>query len=513
MHAYIGIDIGTTSTKTLIYDQDAKILASTTDFYPLLNNMPDMAEEDPDEIFAAVQNGIQTVIAQAAVAPNEIAAVSFSVQQHSLMAIDRDGNPLTNLLTWADNRSEKIVADLKENAPKLATELYQRTGVPTHPMAPIFKLKWLKQTMPTVFNNAAYWIGIKEYIFYRLFDRLITDYSVASSTGFLNGASLDWDSVALKYVGITKDKLPELTSSTDHLIGLKSEYAKKLGLTVETPFVLGASDGSLSNVGVGAISDDTLAVSIGTSAAIRSIVDQPLIDQKGRVYCYPLIPNKKWIIGGPINNGGIIFRWLRDRIYDDLKDRKLPGDPYDYLTSLAADVPAGANGLLFLPYLEGERAPIWDANARGTFFGLNESQSRKEMARAVLEGIIFNIYAVLLTMREVTGEIDNIMATGGFARSALWCQMMADIFEANVKVPEAFESGTLAAMVLAKISLGEAEDLSEVNQYIGPVKTYKPNPKNFARYRELMNIFISITRNLEPDFKRIADYQRKYQNI
>ncbi|MCZ9311234.1 gluconokinase [Weissella koreensis] len=513
MHTYIGVDIGTTSTKTLLYDDNVNIMASTTDFYPLLNNLPDMAEERPDEIFNAVLSGIKTVLNEGKVDSKGVAAVSFSVQQHSLMAVDGDGNPLTNLLTWADNRSEKIVSNLKRDNPALAKELYTRTGVPTHPMAPIFKLKWLKEASPEIFKAAKYWVGIKEYILFRLFGEWISDYSVSSSTGFLNLKNLDWDPIALNWVGITKEQLPRLTSSTDSITGLKPQFASELGLDSQTPFVLGASDGALSNVGVGAITDDTLAVSIGTSAAIRSIVDHPLIDEKGRVYCYPLIPNKKWIIGGPINNGGVIFRWLRDRIFDDLKEKNLDIDLYDYLTGLADDVPAGANGLIFLPYLEGERAPIWDANARGSFFGLNESHSRKEMTRAVLEGIIYNIYSVMLSMREVTGNIDNIMATGGFARSELWCQMMADIFEANVKVPEAFESGTLAAVILAKISLGEAEDLSEVKKHIGAVKTYAPNPDSFPRYRELMDIFISVTRNLSDDFQSISDYQRKYQNL
>ncbi|MFL1695868.1 gluconokinase [Weissella kandleri] len=512
MASYIGVDIGTTSTKTIIYSENAEILGTATEYYPLITDRPDKAEENPDTIFQAVLTSIKKVVLQINPKDHPIKAVSFSVQQHSLMAVDKNGEPLTNILTWADNRSEKIVANLKKQHPEFAKTLFQRTGVPTHPMAPIFKLVWLRETTPEIFKKTAYWLGIKEYIFYKLFNRYITDYSVASSTGFLNLNDLDWDEEATKFAGISPAQLPKLTSSTDFITGINPEYAKQMGLPEDIKFVLGASDGVLSNIGVGATEEGTLAVTIGTSAAIRSLVDKPLIDEKGRVYCYPILPNKKWIVGGPINNGGVIFRWVRDYLFNDLNKEKMENDPYDFLTDLASTVPAGANGLLFLPYFEGERAPIWDANARGTFFGLTESHTRADMVRAVLEGIIFNIYSVMLTMREVTGEPKTIMATGGFSRSKVWCQMMADIFETPVNVPVAFESGTLAAMFLAKMALGEAKDLSEINQYIGKVTTYTPNPNNFARYRAMMKIFINVTRDLSDDFSSIADFQREFLN-
>lgn len=511
MNYYIGVDIGTTSTKTVFYNQSAKIISTATHLYPLYHDLPDQAEENPDQIFKAVIDSIAEVVEDAKIDTKDIKAVSFSVQQHSLMAVNKDGKPLTQLFTWADNRSEKFVSNFQKT--EEAMDLFRRTGVPTHPMAPIFKLMWLKESKPDIYKRASYWIGIKEYIFYKLFGQWLEDYSVASSTGLLNERKLDWDEKALKLTGISRKQLPKLVSPLDKIIGIKKEYALKTGLNQETAFVLGASDGSMANVGVGAIDEGTLAITIGTSAAIRSIVNKPLIDPKARVYCYPLLPKEKWIIGGPINNGGIVFRWVRDQLFDNLSDKGLANkDPYDYLTDLASKVPAGAHGLVFLPYLEGERAPIWDANARGTFFGLNESHTRADMVRAVLEGIVFNIYAVMITMREVTGATKNIMATGGFARSELWCQMMADIFETRVTVPESFESGCLGAMVMAQIGVGAAQDLSIVKKFIGSVKTFNPNPNNFPRYRELMEIFIDATRNLSKDFTRISDFQRKFQN-
>jgi gluconokinase len=262
---------------------------------------------------------------------------------------------------------------------------------------------------------------------------------------------------------------------------------------------------------VNAINPGVAAVTIGTSGAIRVVTDKPSIDPKGRTFTYALDENH-WVVGGPVNNGGDVFRWARDNMFDAEKSTAalLGKDDYDLLTEIAGKVPAGADGLLFHPYLGGERAPIWDANARGSFFGLTHSHTRAHMLRAVLEGIIFNIYMVELALEEVVGSIKELQATGGFARSALWRQMMADIFESDVVVPTAFESGALAATVMAQKALGLIDDISEIKNMIGESKTYSPNPENYEVYRELAPIFIRLSRQLQTEYTNIADFQKKH---
>lgn len=218
----------------------------------------------------------------------------------------------------------------------------------------------------------------------------------------------------------------------------------------------------------------------------------------------------KWIIGGPVNNGGIVFRWVRDNLFAPEKEqaKKEGKDPYDLLTEIASKVPAGSDGLIFHPFLGGERAPIWDGNARASYFGLTRQHNRSHMVRAALEGIVYNLYTVELALKEAM-EPTAILAAGGFARSPLWRQMLADIFEEPVTIPEAFESGCLGAMVIAQISLGLADDLSVVKKFIGKMNTYEPNPETFENYREIMPIYIRLGRKLQTEYNSIAEYQRK----
>jgi gluconokinase len=287
-------------------------------------------------------------------------------------------------------------------------------------------------------------------------------------------------------------------------------YANEMNLLADTPFVVGASDGVLSNLGVNAIEPGSLAVTIGTSGAIRTVTDKPVTDPKGRIFCYALTENH-WVVGGPVNNGGMIFRWVRDQLgASEIETAKRLGmDPYEVLTQIAAKVKPGADGLLFHPYLSGERAPLWDANARGSFFGLGLHHKKEHLIRAVLEGVIFNLYTVLLALKELIGEPKKIQATGGFARSQLWRQMMADIFNQELYVPESFESSCLGAAILGLYSLGLVDSLNVVSEMVGASHYHKPIQKNVEVYQELAPIYIHVSRSLNEDYQRIAAFQKK----
>lgn len=509
MDYIIGIDVGTTSTKALLYDLDGNIYGKANKGYTLYQNEPDMAEEDPEDIFNATLQAIQEVVAKANLTDGKVIAISWSAQQHSLIALDENLKPITRTLTWADNRAEKYAAAYKENGKGM--ELYKRTGLPIHPMGPFYKLLWLKNERKAIFDKAAYWVGIKEYIIWRYTNVLKEEISMAAATGLLNMRDVKWDAEALKEAGITEKQLPELVETTYKIKGIRSEYAKVMGIDDDVYFVMGATDGALSTLGVGAIDTGVLAINIGTSAAVRTFVDEPLVDPKARLYCYPIM-NGKYLIGGPINNGGIVFSWAHDALFGGEQEvaKLLQMDSFDMLTEIAKKVPAGSNGLIFHPYLGGERAPLWDANARGSFFGLNRNHTRADMIRAVLEGIVYNLYSVTLALREVTGDPKAILAAGGFVQSDLGSQILADVYEHDVIIPESYESGSLAAMYLAKMALGLETDLEGINKYIGAEKAYEPNEATFKRYRTLIPIFIRLSRELSTEYKSIADYQREF---
>ncbi|GIO85472.1 gluconate kinase [Paenibacillus faecis] len=508
----IGVDIGTTSTKAVLFEENGTIVASANEEYPLYTDAADVAEQEPEEIFTAVLNAIRHVMKQSKAAPERILLVSFSAAMHSVIPVDSAGKPLMRCLTWADNRSVEWSKKLKNELG--GHEIYLRTGTPIHPMSPLTKLLWLRHDKADIFEQTRKFISIKEYVFAKLFGEYVVDHSIASSTGLLNLERLDWDEEALRVAGITPEQLSTLVPTTHVMNRLSETYAEKMGLHPSTPFVIGASDGVLSNLGVNAIDPGVVAVTIGTSGAIRTVVDRPKTDPKGRIFCYALT-EKHWVIGGAVNNGGVIFRWVRDEFAaSEVETAKRLGiSPYDVLTKIGERVNPGADGLLFHPYLAGERAPLWNPDARGSFFGLTLHHQKEHMIRAVLEGVIYNLYTVLLAMEEQIGQPQKIQATGGFARSPLWRQMLADIFDQKVVIPESIESSCLGAVVLGLYALGKIESFDVVSDMVGGTFEHSPIREHSAVYKELLPIYIRISRKLEEDYEAIAKFQRglKYE--
>lgn len=505
----IGVDLGTTSAKSVLFAKDGTVISSDQIEYPLYSPTPETAEQNPEEIFRAVINTVKNTMLASSVAPEDILCVSFSSAMHSLIAVNEEGKPLTECITWADNRSSDWTEKIKNEMN--GHEIYLRTGTPIHPMSPLSKLVWLRNDYSELFSKSYKFISIKEYIFYKLFKKYVVDYSIASSTGLFNIHTLQWDEGALEVAGVTPERLSEPVSTTYSLTGMDEEYAKEMHLLPSTPFVVGAGDGVLSNLGVNAIEPGVVAVTIGTSGAIRAVTDRPITDPKGRIFCYALTENH-WVIGGAVNNGGMIFRWVRDQLADSevAVAKRLGKDPYEVLTEIADRVTPGSDGLLFHPYLAGERAPLWNSNARGSFFGLGMHHKKEHLIRAVLEGVIYNLYTVLLALSELMGEPTKIHATGGFARSELWRQMMADIFNHEVIIPESFESSCLGAAILGLYSLGEVDSLNVVSEMVGATHRHVPIDENVAIYEDLIPIFIRVSRLLQDEYESIAAFQKKW---
>lgn len=502
----LGVDIGTTSTKAVLFTEKGEVIQTENIGYPLYTPNISTAEQDPEEIFQAVLKAVSNITKNNP--QKNIAFVSFSSAMHSVIAIDSDDQPLTACITWADNRSEawthKIKTELNGH------EVYKRTGTPLHPMSPLSKMAWITHDRPEIASKAKKYIGIKEYVFNKLFNKYVVDYSLASAMGMMNLQTLDWDEEALSIAGVTRDQLSQLVPTTQVFTDLHPDFAAQMGLDAKTPFVIGASDGVLSNLGVNAIRKGEIAVTIGTSGAIRTIIEKPQTDEKGRIFCYALTENH-WVIGGPVNNGGMILRWIRDEFASsEIETAKRLGiDPYEVLTKIAERVRPGADGLLFHPYLAGERAPLWNPDVRGSFFGLTLSHKKEHMIRAALEGVIYNLYTVFLALMEcMEGPVTRIQATGGFARSNVWRQMMSDIFESELVVPESYESSCLGACILGLLATGKIDSFEIASEMIGSTYKHTPNEEAVNEYRHLLPIFINLSRVLENEYKQIATYQR-----
>ncbi|TDL99032.1 gluconokinase [Macrococcus brunensis] len=507
---YIGVDIGTTSTKAVLFDQSGAVKAKHHVEYPLLTPAPDIAEQRPDDILEAVIETIKQVSLKSA---DPIRFVSFSSAMHSLIVMDEEHRPLTNSITWADNRSQAYAKELKLS--DRGQEIYEKTGTPIHAMSPLCKLFWLKHEDPGIYQRAARFIGIKEYVFQRFFGQYVIDYSIASATGLFNIHEMRFDEGILKELEIEEYQLSQAVDTTYILKGLNETFAERMGLDSMTPVVIGASDGVLSNLGVDAFRPGEVAVTIGTSGAIRTVVDAPRTDHEGRLFCYALTKDK-WVIGGPVNNGGVVLRWIRDEFAASEIEtaRRLGIDSYDVLMRIAEQVPAGSNGLIFHPYLSGERAPLWNSDVRGSYIGLTLAHQKEHMIRAALEGVLYNLYTVFIALTVLMDEsVTSIKATGGFARSNLWRQMMADIFDENLIVPESYESSCLGAVVLGQLATGEKQDFSHVSGWVGHSFKHIPNSEHVLIYREILPIYIDIAQSLTEQYTRIADFQRKHNSL
>ena len=501
----IGVDIGTTSTKSVLFDLAGNAIEQYTIGYLLNAPVQGAAVQDPDEIFQAVLTTVKEVVCRGEIEQSDILCLSFSAAMHSLIVVDARGKPLTPSLTWADNRSAGYAEKLKQEYN--GYEIYARTGTPIHPMSPLVKLMWLQEDESELWQKAAKFISIKEYVFWQLFQEYVVDYSIASATGLFNFHDLDWDEEALSIAGIKPSQLSKLVPTTQVFSSMQSKYAQVMGIDLDTPLVIGANDGVLSNLGLGAIAPGTVAITMGTSGAVRTTINQPGIDSQGLLFCYALTENY-WVIGGAINNGGIVLRWLKDNLADvEINTAELlKQDPYDILTAIANTIPPGSEGLIFHPYLAGERSPLWDANARGSFFGLGLHHNKAHLIRAVLEGVIYNLSSVFQAV-EGTRDIESISAAGGFARSSLWCQMLSDICDREISVPESYESSCLGAAILGQYALGEIKDLSDF-KHVAPSKVYKPIRANVAKYKQILPIYSRLLDSFKSEYQAIAKLQQ-----
>jgi len=497
MRYIIALDIGTSSTKAIAFDLSGNILAEHRISYPVMNPRPSYAEQDPERLFEASVNCVAEVnhFMKTNYEGMEVAGVSFSSAMHGLIAMNETGAALTNCIIWADTRSEAFATALKETA--LGHDIYMHTGTPIHPMSPLCKLGWMRTNMNETFVNSAKFVSIKEYIFFKLFRQYIIDFSIASATGLFNIHTQEWYIPSLEVAGVSPDQLSKPVPVTYILRGLDPHYAKRMQLHVETPFIIGGSDGCLANLGAQAIKKGVASVTIGTSGAIRLVSEKPVTDTKERLFSYILSP-QMFVLGGAVNNGGNVMQWFQETFVDNSTEpleRSIP-----LLTNEASSVAAGAEGLIFLPYLSGERAPHWNAKAKGVFFGIQTHHKRAHFIRAIMEGITFGIYSVGRALEETVGEIDVLYVSGGFARSNNWVQMMADIFNKKVLVKNTVESSAVGAAIVAMNALGLIDGFTLADGADTLPAEFYPDRERHQVYRQNYAAFERLYEKLNDEF-------------
>ncbi|MES2893917.1 MAG: gluconokinase [Bacteroidota bacterium] len=503
MKCIISIELGTNAARVVAFGLDGVVIGNAKGYYPTFHSQPDYSEQDPEQIFITMLYVLKNLLNEK-IRPKKykVATICFSSSMHSMLPVDKHGIPLGNAFTWSDNRAKNEAKELK--ASPLADEMYTSTGTPIHPMSPMLKIAWLKRNDQEKFKLAGKFLSIKSYVVHELTGEYMIDYSVASATGMMNIHKISWEDQALQFAGITSQQLPPLVPVFAEAGTLKKAYQKSLGLSDDTKILIGSSDGCMATLGAGIWKSDKATITIEDSSAVRLVGNKMLHDDKKRVFNY-LLTEDCFVSGGPSNSGGGTFEWFAKQFGDFTTAFDIENVTSNLLQD-AANVKTGSEGLLFLPYLLGERAPIWNADARGMYFGININHERKHFIRSTIEGILYEIYSIGKMLNEHR-HISSLSVNGSFATIPFCAQMISDMFNKPVNVTTNGNSVSIGSFLLAATEMGIFKSLDEAASQLEIAHTYFPSENQHNTYMKFFEIFESLSTKLGDDFAKIAELQ------
>jgi gluconokinase len=484
MKYIIAIDLGTTHCKAITVDENAKTIQSFKATVTSLQPQEGFYEQEADKYFQIVVELLKQSLQN--IRQEEIACVSFSAAMHSLLVIDNSGKPLTNAMTWADTRSKKYSQELRNT--ERGKNIYRQTGTAIHAMSPLCKIIWLKNEQAELFARAYKFISIKEYIFYKLFGKFIVDVGIASSSGLFDVYNNCWFKDSLKLAGIDESKLSKVVAATHCETKLLPTIQQVLQIKNQIPFVCGGNDGCLANLGCGALQTNEAALTIGTSGAIRVTIPKPEIEDGNGLFRY-LLTDKIYVTGGPTNNGGIALQWFSGNF---LQIKISTNDDLNKVLQIASQAPPGSDRVCFLPYLLGERAPVWDEDACGMFYGLRMQHKKEHLTRAIVEGISFSLFQILKNIESTNIEVKKIHVSGIVTQSDWWMQLLADMFGKKILLSDNTDASAMGAAFIGMYATEIINDLSVVKSFVQTKKEFEPDIKLHELYKRHFQIYASL---------------------
>jgi len=493
----IGIDLGTGSCKTILLNPGGEILGHASASYPSDGAESRWKEQYPGSLLRGVISSVNQAICSSGLNPEDCMGLSVGGALHSLTVLDDQNQPLVGVLTWADSRAA-FQADAVRETGK-AHDFYLRTGCPIHPMYPFIKILWLRENHPDLFNQAAWFISAKEYITYCMTHKRIVDYNIAAASGLLNTHRFCWDEEILKFAGITADQLFTLSDPRQVVGGVLPEIAVQMGLLPGTMVYLGSSDAVNSSLGSGTISPNQVTCMVGTSGALRCFSDHPVLDEQERTWCYT-VDQQHWIVGGAINNGGLAANWLRDALSAGLPQGK-SGPGFDDLMNWANDIPAGADGVLCLPFFTVERSPYWNSKVKGVFYGLQLAHDQRHLSRALLEGIAYRLRSVMDVLDEIHPGITEVRASGGFVQSRVWLQITADVLNRTLYIPSDKETSGVAAAFWVLLAHGFFQSIEELVTLVPIIEKILPDQTHQSIYARQYGVYKKLYESLKSIFE------------
>lgn len=469
---FLAIDIGTSSCKVCVFDRKGQVLFSTKRGYGTSSPHPGFAEQDPEEIYREIKEGVKEAVT--AFSPSSFVALAFDTMLHSFLLVNERMQPLYPLLNWMDTRSAREVEAMREEYHKLG--FYSSNAVPLHTIFHPPRVIWFREHMPELWEKTHKILSIKDWILGRFTGVYACDLSTASATGLVDVKRSTWSEELLSWLGLPITKLPELVPPERTEPLRKGDFAEYTGLPAGVPVVFGGGDGPFANLGEGAFRKKEMVVTVGSSGAVRMCDRKPVFDPRKRSWCYYLADGI-WVGGGAINNGGIVYSWIRD----------LLGERKDFSLKLYRERP------LFLPFLTGERSPNWNPYARGILFGLSYFHTPEALIQSALEGVAFRVRSIYEMLREVMGDPRRVIVSGGFATTEHGKRVLCDVLGVKVEVSLYPSAPAKGAFLLALKALGEVEHLEGLPSSLFPENPLlEPIEEHRAFYERLYRLYEKI---------------------
>ena len=505
MSYLIGLDIGTSGTKTVLFDELGNVIASKTVEYPLYCDRPQWAEQQPEDWREACIEGLRAVMHESGVNKNDVAGIGLSGQMHGLVMLDKEGRVLRRSIIWCDQRTGAECAEITE---KIGAErLIEITANPALTGFTASKIVWVQKNEPELWAKCAHVLLPKDYIRYCLTGEFAAEVSDASGMQLLDVPARKWSREVLDKLEIAPELLAPVYESTVVTGRITAKIAAETGLAEGTPVVGGAGDQAAGAVGNGIVCPGAVSSTIGSSGVVFAYTDEVQIDPRGRVHTFCHAVPGAWHVMGVTQGAGISLKWFRDNFCASEKEAAaLAGmDPYVLMDKQAARAEVGCGGVIYLPYLMGERTPHLDPDARGVFFGMTAATTRADMLRAVMEGVVFSLNDCLGIIRGMGIPTREIRASGGGGRSPLWRQMQADVFGKPIHTISSPEGPALGVALLAGVGTGVYASVPEAcGACIRKVGTEKPNAAAKAAYKPYYALYKNLYKSLRKDFAAVS---------
>lgn len=496
-------DLGTTGNKSTLYDPEGRLLASAFSPYQTHHLGGNRIEQDPHDWWQAIVDCSRRVLT--AVSPSDIACIAFSGQMMGCVAIDGGGRVLRPAIIWADQRATDQARLLTDRVGP--DRVYEITGHRIGPSCSIEKIMWVRDHEPDTFAQTHCFLQAKDYVVMRMTGARVTDYSDASGTNAFDLRTRDWSAQILDAVEIDRELLPEPHASTDIVGEVLPGPARECGLQEGTPVVIGGGDGSCAAVGAGSVREGSAYNYIGSSSWIALTTKEPFFHPEHRTVTFAHLVPDLYMPAGTTQAAGACYQWFRNMLCaEEMRAAEAQNiNVYEFLNAVAATITAGCEGLIFLPYLMGERSPHWNPHARGAFIGITPSHTKAHLGRAVLEGVALNLRLVLDLFRDHGARIGDMRVIGGGAKGELWRQILADAYGLPVSLPAHPEEATsIGAAVAGGVGVGLFHDFSVAEQIACITATHHPNPETQAIYQRLLPTFRSAYEGLTATFDQLA---------